>query len=119
MNFAVGSKNALRARVDELLLGDLADEMATLGWSTFGVFAFSTSLVLDTNVEGSLSCVLIPLLADDQSRVRRLRRLHVQAFPVAAADSECHSSGRPEDIIGMRPAEEAARREALKRRLGG
>lgn len=46
MNFAIGSKNALRARVDELLLGDRADEMATLGWSTFGVFAFSTSLVL-------------------------------------------------------------------------
>ena len=44
MNFAIGSKNAPRARVDELLLGDLADEMATLGWSTFGVFAFSSSL---------------------------------------------------------------------------
>ena len=117
---ALDSASYFTERLEFLGLAPYKKKFEDLGWSTMGMFAFTTSYVPHSgNDEPFCLDILEPCLGNrthpDKSS---LRRLFYEAYGLAALDLGQRTTGRPDDLPRVIPnAEREARRLRVEKHL--
>lgn len=91
-------------------------KLQSLGWSTYGTFAFSIQNQSDD--KAFTDTVLKPVLGADQTHAAKLRRLFLESFTMAAAELKRQTDATEHEAPRRLPSQElAARLEILQKQI--